>query len=253
MKFLWSLYILLISNCFSPIYSRVISLKFNNMLKEIMLGILPVILIITILQFTIAPVEMELYIRFLWSNIFVIIGLFLFLIGIEYGFQRAGENIGRAIVKSGKLSWILFVTTLLGFGVTLLEPDVQVFAEQAASIVDRIDAFELAVVIAIGVGLFVGVAFLKIFLNVPIKYILLGGYLLAFILVAICPAELSSVAFDAGGATTGALTVPFLLSLSMGVSSMISKNKDSSGSFGIIGIASLGPILSILIMGVIAR
>lgn len=230
----------------------VIVLNFNKMLKEIILGILPVLIVITILQFTIAPVNTDLYIKFLWSTGFVIIGLFLFLVGIEYGFQRAGESIGKSIIKSGKLSWILFVVTLLGFGVTLLEPDVQVFSEQAAFIIRGVDAFKFRMVIAIGVGLFVAVAFLRIFLNVPIKYILLGGYLLAFILVAICPFELSTVAFDASGATTGALTVPFLLSLSMGVTSMISKNKNTSGSFGIIGIASLGPILSILIMGVIA-
>jgi len=228
-------------------------MKFNNMLKEIIVGILPVLIVITILQFTITPVETELYVRFLWSTGFVIIGLFLFLIGIEYGFQQAGESIGRAVVKSGKLRWILFIAVLLGFGVTLLEPDVQVFSEQAASMIESVDAFEFCVVIAIGVGLFVGVAFLRIFLNVPIKYVLLVGYAFVFLLVAFCPTDISAAAFDAGGATTGALTVPFLLSLALGVSSMISKNKKTSSGFGIIGIASLGPILSILIMGVVTK
>lgn len=228
-------------------------MKFNNMLKEIIIGILPVMIVITLLQFTIAPVEMELYIRFLWSTGFVVIGLFLFLIGIEYGFQQAGESIGRAVVKSGRLKWILFITVLLGFGVTLLEPDVQVFSEQAANMIASVDAQEFCMVIAIGVGLFVGVAFLRMFLNVPIKYILAVGYALVFGLVAFCPSDISAAAFDAGGATTGALTVPFLLSLAMGVVSMMSKGKHSSGSFGIIGIASLGPILSILIMGVITK
>jgi len=228
-------------------------LKFKNMLLEIIVGILPIVIIITLLQFTITPVETELYIRFLWSTVFVIIGLFLFLIGIEYGFQSAGESIGRAVVKSGKIRWILFITILLGFGVTLLEPDVQVFSEQAAAMIEQVDTMEFCAVIAIGVGIFVGIAFLRVFLHIPIKYILLVGYALSFILVAFCPPELSAAAFDAGGATTGALTVPFLLSLAMGVSSMISKNKKTSGAFGIIGIASLGPILSVLIMGVLTK
>ncbi len=228
-------------------------MKFKNTLKEIIIGIFPVLVVITLLQFTITPVEMELYIRFLWSTAFVVIGLFLFLVGIEYGFQRAGESIGKAVVKTGKLSWILFITILLGFGVTLLEPDVQVFSEQAATMIESVDAFEFCLVIAIGVGLFVGAAFLRMFLNVPIKYILLVGYALAFALVAFCPTDISAAAFDAGGATTGALTVPFLLSLAIGVASMISKNKKTVGSFGIIGIASLGPILSILIMGVLTK
>lgn len=228
-------------------------MKFVNTLKEVTIGIVPVLIIITLLQFTIAPVELELYIRFLWSTAFVILGLFLFLIGIEYGFQQAGESIGKAVVKSGKLRWILFITILLGFGVTLLEPDVQVFAEQASKMIESIDAIWFCSVIAIGVGLFVGVAFLRIFLGISIKYILLAGYLLAFVLVIFCSKDVSAAAFDAGGATTGALTVPFMLSLAMGVSSMISKNKKTSGSFGIIGIASLGPILSVLIMGVLTK
>lgn len=228
-------------------------MKLKEVFREVIIGILPIALVITILQFTITPVAMETYLTFLWCTAFVIIGLFLFLIGIQYGFLEAGENIGRATVKLGKMRWILFVTILLGFGVTLLEPDVQVFSNQAADLIESINGETLCMVIAIGVGLFVGIAFLRMFLNIAIKYILIAGYLLVFGLVAICPPDLAAAAFDAGGATTGALTVPFLLSLSMGISSMLSRKKESSDSFGIIGIASLGPILSILLMGVINR
>ena len=228
-------------------------MKLKEVFREVIIGILPIALVITILQFTITPVAMETYLTFLWCTAFVIIGLFLFLIGIQYGFLEAGENIGRATVKLGKMRWILFVTILLGFGVTLLEPDVQVVSNQAADLIESINGETLCMVIAIGVGLFVGIAFLRMFLNISIKYILIAGYLLVFGLVAICPPDLAAAAFDAGGATTGALTVPFLLSLSMGISSMLSRKKESSDSFGIIGIASLGPILSILLMGVINR
>ena len=228
-------------------------MKFKNTLNEIVLGILPVVIMITLLQFTIAPVETKLYIRFLWSTVFVVVGLFLFLLGIEYGFEQAGESIGKTVVKTGKLRWILFVTVLLGFGVTMLEPDVQVFSKQAEFMIESVNAFQFQTVIAIGVGLFIGLAFLRIFMKIKIKYIMLIGYILAFILVAFCPIDLSAAAFDAGGATTGALTVPFMLSLAIGISSMIGKDKSTSSSFGIIGIASLGPILSILIMGVLSR
>ncbi len=228
-------------------------MKVKSTLKEIITGILPVVIMITILQFTITPVDIELYIRFLWSTVFVIVGLFLFLLGIEYGFEQAGESIGKAVVKSGKLRWILFVTILLGFGVTMLEPDVQVFSKQAEFMIESVNAFQFQAVIAVGVGLFIGLAFLRIFLKIKMRYIVLLGYILAFILIPFCSIDLSSDAFDAGGATTGALTVPFMLSLAIGISSMISKDKNTSNSFGIIGIASLGPILSILIMGVITR
>ena len=228
-------------------------MKVKSTLKEIITGILPVVIMITILQFTIIPVDIELYIRFLWSTVFVIVGLFLFLLGIEYGFEQAGESIGKAVVKSGELRWILFVTILLGFGVTMLEPDVQVFSKQAEFMIESVNAFQFQAVIAVGVGLFIGLAFLRIFLKIKMRYIVLLGYILAFILIPFCPIDLSAAAYDAGGATTGALTVPFMLSLAIGISSMISKDKNMSNSFGIIGIASLGPILSILIMGVISR
>ncbi len=149
-------------------------MKLKEVFREVIIGILPIALVITILQFTITPVAMETYLTFLWCTVFVIIGLFLFLIGIQYGFLEAGENIGRATVKLGKMRWILFVTILLGFGVTLLEPDVQVFSNQAADLIESINGETLCMVIAIGVGLFVGIAFLRMFLNISIKYILIA-------------------------------------------------------------------------------
>lgn len=224
----------------------------KKVFNEVLTGILPVFIIITLLQFTLVEVDFSLYLNFLWSSFFVVFGLTLFLIGINYGFLRAGESIGKAIIKLGKLSLILLIVAILGLGVTILEPDVQVFSHQAASIIEQIDGTTFCVFIALGVGVFTSLAFLRMLLNLPIKYILLIGYILAFVLAINCQ-ELFAVAFDAGGATTGALTVPFILSLAMGFSSIISKKKDSSSSLGIIGIASLGPILITLLMGVMSK
>lgn len=227
-------------------------MNLKNTFKEVISGILPIFVIITLLQFTIIKVDMSLYINFFFASFFVIFGLILFLIGIHYGFLKAGEHIGKAIIKLGKLSIILLIITILGFAVTLVEPDVQVFSSQAASFIEQIDGTTFCIFIALGVGIFTAFAFLRMILNVPIKYILLIGYSLTFILAFNCP-ELFAVAFDAGGATTGALTVPFILALAMGFSSVISKKSKTANSLGIIGIASLGPILACLIMGVIGK
>lgn len=227
-------------------------MNLKNAFKEVISGILPIFIIITLLQFTIIPVDLSLYINFLLASFFVVFGLTLFLIGIHYGFLKAGENIGTAIIHLGKISLILLIITLLGFAVTLVEPDVQVFSNQAASIIEQIDGNTFCVFIALGVGIFTAFAFLRMVLNIPIKYIVLIGYIIAFSLALMCP-ELFAVAFDAGGATTGALTVPFILALAMGFSSVISKKSKTSNSLGIIGIASLGPILASLIMGVIGK
>ncbi|MBP3284040.1 MAG: DUF1538 domain-containing protein [Clostridia bacterium] len=228
-------------------------MKLKALLKETLLGILPILLIITLLQFTIVPVSAELYVRFLYCTVFVVVGLTLFLFGIDIGFIKIGGHLGHALVKSGHLRLILLFAVILGFSVTLLEPDIQVFSAQAAELIEGVDGMQLASVIALGVGIYVSVAFLRIFLKIKIKYILLFGYSLAFLLIPFCKPDLSYIAFDAGGATTGALTVPFLLSLAAGVSSMISKKPSTSSAFGMIGIASIGPILSVLIMGVIAK
>ena len=227
-------------------------MNLKKTLFEVLEGILPVFIVITLLQFTLVEVNFDVYLNFLWSSFFVIGGLTLFLLGINYGFLKAGEHIGKAIIKLGKLSLILLIIAILGLGVTLLEPDVQVFSNQAASIIEQIDGTTFCFFIAIGVGLFTAFAFLRIFLNIPIKYIVLIGYILAFTLAINCQ-ELFAVAFDAGGATTGALTVPFILALAMGFSSVLPKKKDSSNSLGIIGIASLGPILASLLMGVFGK
>jgi hypothetical protein len=227
-------------------------MNLKSAFKEVISGILPIFIIITLLQFTIIKVDTSLYLNFFLSSFLVVGGLTLFLIGIHYGFLKAGEHIGKAIIHLGRISIILLIITLLGFGVTLVEPDVQVFSNQAASIIPEIDGGTFCIFIALGVGIFTALAFLKMIVKVPIKYILLFGYILAFILAFNCP-ELFAVAFDAGGATTCALTVPFILALAMGFSSVISKKSKSSNSLGIIGIASLGPVLASLIMGVIGK
>ena len=244
--------ILLINLFILPIIQKGDYMNLKSAFKEVVSGILPIFIIITLLQFTIIKVDISLYLNFFLSSFLVVGGLTLFLIGINYGFLKAGEHIGKSIIKLGQISIILLIITLLGFGVTLVEPDVQVFSNQAASIIEQIDGGTFCVFIALGVGIFTAFAFLRMILNIPIKFILLFGYILAFILAFNYP-ELFAVAFDAGGATTGALTVPFILALAMGFSSVISKKSKTSNSLGIIGIASLGPILASLIMGVIGR
>jgi len=176
----------------------------------------------------------------------------LFLAGVEIGFLKIGESIGNALVKTGHLAAILTFTAILGFAVTLLEPDVQVFILQAADAVAGLEVLKTTIVVAIGIGIFLALAFLRLFIKIPMKYITLVVFTICFVLVAICKNNgIASVAFDASGATTGALTTPFVISLAMGITSMISRKSSTSSAFGILGIASMGPILLILLMEVL--
>ncbi|MBQ7668970.1 MAG: DUF1538 domain-containing protein [Clostridia bacterium] len=228
-------------------------MRLKTILSETLIGILPILIVISILQFTIVPVEMDLYIKFLVGTVMVVIGLVMFLVGVEIGFLKIGESIGSALVKTGHLRMILLFTAVLGFAATLLEPDVHVFSEQASDFIAKIDAPLFMAIIALGVGLFMIIAFLRMFVKIPMKYIVFVSYTLSFIILIFCPQDLRNVAFDAGGVTTGVLTTPFVLSLAMGVTSMISQKERTTNSFGILGIASMGPILAVLLMGVIAR
>jgi len=195
-----------------------------------------------------------LYINFLVGTALVVVGLMLFLMGIELGFSRIGESIGNALIKTGRLRLILLFTAVLGFVVTLLEPDVQIFSVQADRLISSIDGNQFTLIVALGIGIFISLAFLRLFVKIPMKYIVFVVYTLAFILVVLCQnKDIASVAFDVSGATTGALTTPFVLSLAVGVTSMISKKETTTSSFGILGIASMGPILLVLLMGVLVK
>ena len=228
-------------------------MRIKTIFNETLIGIFPILLVITILQFTITPVETELYIKFLIGTIMVVVGLVMFLIGVEVGFLKIGESIGSALVKTGRLRMILLFAAVLGFAATLLEPDVHVFSAQASELISKIDAPLFMSIVALGVGLFMIIAFLRMFVKIPMKYIVFFSYTLSFIILISCPTDIASVAFDAGGTTTGVLTTPFVLSLALGVTSMISQKERTTNSFGILGIASMGPILAVLLMGVIAK
>ncbi|PAM96551.1 hypothetical protein B4N84_01705, partial [Flavobacterium sp. IR1] len=105
--------------------------------------------------------------------------------------------------------------------------------------------------VALGVAIFVGLAMLRIVLNIPITYLLIGGYGLAFSLAAFTPAHFVPISFDAGGVTTGPMTVPFILALGVGVASVLRGKSASSDGFGLVALASIGPILAVLVLGVI--
>lgn len=223
----------------------------GKILKEVTLGIIPILLIVTLLQFTLLHLEMELFINFLVSTIFVVLGISLFLFGINVAFIPVGSDIGSSLVEKGNLKLLLFFGLLIGFAVTLPEPAVQTIINQIVEFNPTINKTLLLFVTAFSVGLFILIAFLMFLLKWPFKYVVTIGYSLFFILLLLAPPIFKSMAIDVGTLTTGSLTVPFFLSLGIGISAVTSNKKDSQSSYGILMLASLGPILAILLMGVL--
>ena len=221
-------------------------------IKEVIFSILPITVIITILQFTLIWLPIEVFIQFLIGAAMVGVGLILFLIGVNVGLQPVGELIGSALSKTKKVWMIVLFGFILGIVVTIAEPDVRVLGTQVDSVSGgAIPQSILILSVALGVGIFVGLAMLRIILNVNIVYLLIVGYAIAFTIAAFTPPTFVPISFDSGGVTTGPLTVPFILALGVGVASVIRGKSSSSDGFGLVALASIGPIISVLLLGVI--
>ena len=157
-----------------------------------------------------------------------------------------GERVGAVITKSRKLPVILGIGFLLGFLITISEPDLQVLANQVASIPNNV----LIWTVAVGVGVFLALAVLRIFYRASLAKCLLIAYALLFALTLFSPKDFLAVAFDAGGVTTGPITVPFILALGVGVSALRTAQGHDDDSFGLVALCSVGPILMVLLLGI---
>ena len=222
-------------------------------LKETFVSIGPIALIVLLLNWTITPLGDGMTLTFIVSAIFTIVGLALFLLGADIGIIPMGEKAGSALTSKKNLPLLLIASFIIGFIITIAEPDVQVLAGQVSSVNPNIKSITLLIMIAVGIGFFVSLGLLRTVLQVPIKILYVGFYVIVFILAFIAPQEYFAISFDASGATTGPMTVPFIMALGMGVAAVKSnKNSDSKAdNFGLTGLASIGPIFAVLIMGLV--
>lgn len=225
---------------------------FKEKVKEIFFSILPVTLIIVFLQYTVIKMPAEDFVNFLVGVLFVSLGLVFFLTGANFGLLPVGEMIGAALPKSKKAWFVILFGFLLGFLVTVAEPNLRVLATQIESVAPgSIDKNILVYSISIGIGLFVAMAMAKIIFNLPVGRIVVFFYGLIFLLALKTPMEFLPIAMDAGGVTTGPLNVPFIIALGVGVSSVMRGRSSSGDGFGLVGLSSLGPVMAVMILGVL--
>jgi len=226
--------------------------KHKDIILEILRTAGPVMVAVTILQFTLIKMPVIEFLRFLFGATMVIGGFFLFMRGIRIGLIPVGELIGSETPKKGSAILVLLMAFVMGFSVTIAEPDVRVLSQQVDMVSGgTISSNLLVLVIAVGVGIFVLLAMLRIIKGIPIAYLLLGGYVVVFILSFFTPESFLPVSFDAGGVTTGPVTVPFIISLGLGTASVLGGKSMVANGFGLIGLASIGPIISVMLLGVV--
>lgn len=222
--------------------------------KEVLFAVLPITIIVLILHFSLTPLEPFLLFRFIIGAVLIIIGLSIFLLGVDVGITPIGQSMGAALAKSNKV-WIIGIAgLLLGFFISIAEPDLHILAGQVDGVTSgQISKSSIVIVVSIGIGLLIAAGLLRIVFNIPLYKMLTGIYLLIFVLAIFTSPEFLAISFDASGATTGALTVPFILALALGVSALKKDSKASEkDSFGLVAIASSGAIIAVMLMNILS-
>ena len=230
---------------------RVMAGKF----KDVIVAVLPITVIVLILNFTVTPLETSVLLRFLLGSALIVFGLTFFLIGVDIGITPLGSQTGASLAKSNKL-WILITAGLiLGFFTSIAEPGLMVLANQVGSVTSgKISGVSILFVVSVGLAILLAFGFVRIIRNVQLHIVLAILYAIIFILALFTSSEFLAISFDASGATTGILAVPFILALSLGISSL-KKDSESSekDSFGLVSIASTGAIISVMILSFFHR
>lgn len=209
---------------------------------------MPIVIIVCIISLSVSPMQPQVLLSFLIGALMLTVGMGLFSLGAEQSMTPIGTRIGTSLTKTKKLPLILGVSFVLGFAITVAEPDLQVLAEA----VPHIDTRLLMIVVGVGVGLFMSVCMLRIITGANLRWIIVACYALIFALAAFTDKNMLSIAFDSGGVTTGPMTVPFILAMGYGVSNIRSDRRAEADSFGLVALCSVGPILSVLVLGFFA-
>lgn len=221
----------------------------QSKMSEALSAVVPVIVIVLLLSFTVAPVSPSILLSFLFGALLVLVGMMFFTLGAEMSMTPMGEKVGAKMTQSKKVWLIVLLSFLLGFVITVSEPDLQVLA----GLVPSIPNAALIIAVAIGVGIFLVVAILRMLLNIALSHLLVILYIIVFGLAFFVSPDFRAIAFDSGGVTTGPMTVPFIMALGVGIAAIRNDRNAADDSFGLVALCSVGPILAVLILGLIFR
>lgn len=214
-------------------------------LKESSFSVIPIIILVMILNYTIAPIPSWNIVLFLVSAFVLIMGITLFNLGVDISLIPIGKHIGSALVRTRKLPLIVILTFFIGVFITMAEPDLIVMAGQISGVPDSV----IIISVSLGVSLALVGAFLRILFQVPLSFILIGCYILAFILSFFTGRDFLSIAWESGGVTTGPIMVPFVMALGLGLASVRADKTSEEDNFGLVSLCLIGPIITVLILG----
>ena len=216
--------------------------------KESIQAVLPILFIVLLLSFTVAPVSASILLEFMIGAVFVIIGMLFFSMGAEMSMSPMGERVGGSMLKTKKLWVILLLGFFLGVIITISEPDLQVLAAQVPSVPNMV----LILSVAAGVGAFLVVALLRILFGIALAPLLVVFYGVIFVIARFVPDNFLAVAFDSGGVASGPMTATFLLPLAQGACTAVGGDvvKDA---FGVVAMVAMTPLITLQVLGLIYK
>ena len=222
--------------------------------KEVLASLIPIIILVIILNFTIAPTDGDVFIRYSIGGLLIFLGLSIFLIGVEIAMERIGNNMAKEIVTSKNVLRIILLAFILGFLITVAEPDLLILGQQIENASGEILTAQLIVyIVSFGVGVMISLGVYWVLKNRKYNIFMTIVYAVIFFLALFASEEFLAISFDASGATTGALTTPFILALSGGIAKFKGGKKAEEDAFGLVGIMSSGPILAVILLSIITK
>lgn len=238
-----------------------LAIRILSKLKTSFLDLLPIIIVVSFFQIVVLQQPFPNLPEILIGLFFVVIGLMLFVEGLELGLFPIGENLSYSLVKKGSLFWLLLFSFLLGFSTTVAEPALIAISKEAAQIAVSSDlikpeiesdyAFGLRMSVALSVGIAILLGIWRIIKGWPVYYLIIGGYVLVLVMTLFAPEEIIGIAYDAGGVTTSTITVPLVTALGVGLATVIEGRSPLTDGFGLIAFASLLPMIFVMGYGIL--
>lgn len=232
-----------------------------NKFKDAFTDLVPIILVVVFFQTVVIQQPFPELAEIIIGVLFVVIGLMLFIEGLEIGLFPIGEAMAYALAKKGSLLWLMIFSFSLGFSTTIAEPALIAVAKEASEIAATANlianstesmssyAMGLRLSVAFSVGLAIVIGVLRILKGWPIYYLIVGGYIIVMLMTIIAPQEIIGLAYDAGGVTTSTITVPLVTALGVGLASVIKGRSPLTDGFGLIAFASLLPMIFVMAFG----
>jgi hypothetical protein len=228
-------------------------LLLKGKLFEVLRAVMPLFAVVCLLQFALVDGSTTVFVDFLVGAVFIVAGMLLLFTGVDYGILPMGGYIGAALPEKGSIVLVVAVAFAFGFATTVAEPDVLVLANQVNRVMDEISRQTILYAIALGVAVFIAIAMARIVLGFSLRGLLTIAYGAMLVMSFFTPEQFIPLAYDAGSVTTGVLTAPVVISIAIGLSSVLAGRSTVSDGFGLLGFASIGPIFVMMAIGILLR